>query len=171
MNRESLLHDVANGLTFDYHTFWGGPFSQWEISPFEHQGDTYVTAEHFMMVQKARTFGDKEAERRMFSTDDPRAVKAVGRDVRVYSDPVWAARRYDAVLLGSFLKFTQSKEHYDVLMATGTQILVEASPDDRIWGVGWAPPDPRAKDPKKWDGENLLGFALTQVRDSLRRVQ
>lgn len=170
MNRKSLLSDIERGQKFDYHTFWGGPFSQWDVSRFEHQGDKYVTAEHFMMVQKARMFGDKKAENRMFSTDSPRTVKAIGREVRGYVDAVWTARRYDAVLLGSFFKFTHSRTHYDALMSTGEQILVEASPEDRIWGVGRTPPDPRAKDPRKWDGDNLLGFVLTEVRDSLRRV-
>lgn len=171
MNRSDLIAAIGRGRMYSFHTFWGGPFSQWSVSKFYHQGDEYVTAEHFMMVQKARLFGDKKAEEIILSNDHPRAAKDAGRQVKGYIDEVWAAHRYNAVLLGSFLKFTNNKGHFDSLMDTGKDMLVEASPEDRIWGVGWAPPDPRAKDPRQWNGDNLLGFVLTQVRDCLRGIK
>ena len=53
---------------------------------------------------------------------------------------------------------------------TGDSVLVEASPYDAIWGIRLAASSPEAQDPMKWRGQNLLGFALMEVRDELRRV-
>jgi len=47
------------------------------------------------------------------------------------------------------------------------RVLVEASPLDRVWGIGLAADDPRAADPAGWRGLNLLGFALMEARDLL----
>ena len=46
--------------------------------------------------------------------------------------------------------------------------IVEASPTDRVWGVGIAIDDERIWDMSRWRGLNLLGIALTQVREALR---
>jgi len=53
------------------------------------------------------------------------------------------------------------------LIATGDRVLVEASPRDTIWGIGMGASNPDAKDPTKWRGRNLLGFALMEARASL----
>ncbi|MNI91462.1 hypothetical protein D3C73_1491250 [compost metagenome] len=56
------------------------------------------------------------------------------------------------------------------LLATGDRILVEASPSDKIWGIGLAPDDPNAQIPARWLGQNLLGKALMEVREYLRNL-
>ncbi|KAI0184370.1 hypothetical protein EV127DRAFT_444399 [Xylaria flabelliformis] len=55
----------------------------------------------------------------------------------------------------------------DVLLATGTRELVEASPFDRIWGVGFGAKE-AGKKRGKW-GLNLLGKCLMDVREELRK--
>ena len=55
----------------------------------------------------------------------------------------------------------------EMLLATGKRIIVEAAPTDRIWGIGLAEDDRRALDRSEWRGQNLLGFALTRVRDEI----
>ena len=69
----------------------------------------------------------------------------------------------------NLLKFSQNQNFKDFLLSTGDKILVEASPYDRIWGIGMLETDNRAENPLLWNGENLLGFALMEVRDQLRR--
>ncbi|WP_187645319.1 NADAR family protein [Streptomyces sp. TRM49041] len=142
--------------------------SQWWPSPFTVDGVTYATAEHWMMAAKARLFGDAEAERRAVEAANPALAKKAGRLVRGFDEAVWERERYGIVVEGSRHKFGQDTRLRDYLLGTGNRVLVEASPVDRIWGIGLAADDERAHDPARWRGLNLLGFALMDARKELR---
>ena len=101
------------------------------------------------------------------AADHPRKHKALGRKVRNFDDKTWKANRERIVLEGNRAKFTQNEELLEQLLATKGTTLVEASPYDRIWGIGLAASNPLAQDPKTWRGQNLLGKILTQLRDEL----
>ena len=88
--------------------------------------------------------------------------------MRAFDEATWVAHRYDIVLAGTLAKFGQHDDLRAYLLGTGERVLVEASPVDRVWGVGLAADDPRAEDPTRWRGLNLLGFALMAARDALR---
>ena len=178
MSLETLRRRSAAGERFRYLYFWGhrpradglpsaSCFSQWFASPFVVEGLRYATAEHWMMAEKARLFGDDSALVRVLAKDDPSAAKAAGRTVRDFDDEQWRHRRFEIVVRGNLAKFGQNPSLRDFLLGTGDQVLVEASPADAIWGVGLAAGDPRAQDPASWQGLNLLGFALMTVRDAL----
>lgn len=79
----------------------------------------------------------------------------------------WEDQREDIVFQGNLAKFTQHPDLRDYLLGTGDRVLVEASPTDRVWGVGLRMGDPRLDDPLRWRGENLLGFSLVRVRAAL----
>lgn len=96
----------------------------------------------------------------------PSAAKKLGRRVRGFDDATWNERRYSIVVRGNVAKFAQHPDLRDFLLGTKNRVLVEASPVDRIWGIGLAEDDERAVDPKQWQGLNLLGFALMKVRDA-----
>lgn len=120
-----------------------------------------------MMAGKARLFGDTQTERQVLEAPSPARAKALGRQVRGFDEAVWAERRYALVLAVSLAKFGQDAELGAYLRGTGNRVLVEASPLDRIWGIGLAADDPRSRRPSAWRGLNLLGFALTEARDEL----
>jgi len=124
----------------------------------------YPTAEHFMMAEKARLFGDDEARARILKAGSPAAAKKLGRTVRGFTEAAWARARFDIVVAGSRAKFGQNADLAAFLAATGDRVLVEASPVDRIWGIGLAATSPAATQPEKWRGLNLLGFALMVAR-------
>ena len=88
----------------------------------------------------------------------------------VYKRQVWDKFKYAIVLNGNWCKFSQNRDLREFLLSTGDSVLVEASPYDAIWGIRLAASSPEAQDPVKWRGQNLLGFALMEVRDELRRV-
>jgi ribA/ribD-fused uncharacterized protein len=173
LDLDSLRAAISGGLVFRYHFFYGhrrepdGVFSQWWPCAFEVDGQPYASAEQFMMAGKARLFGDAEALTAILAQADPAACKRLGRRVRGFDDASWARARFDLVVAGNLAKFGQSDQLRAILLATGDAILVEASPTDRIWGIGLAASDPRAADPATWRGKNLLGFALVAARAQL----
>jgi ribA/ribD-fused uncharacterized protein len=148
--------------------FWSGPFSQWHPSPFVIDGVHYNCAEQYMMAEKARLFGDAKRESLIMSNPDPAVQKRLGREVQGFDDAVWKANAFDIVKRGSYAKFTQNEDLKAHLMATGNTTLVEASPEDRIWGIGLKKSDPRAKKRSTWRGTNWLGQVLTEVREQIR---
>lgn len=175
---EALLERASAGERLRYLCFWGhrpradgivsaACFSQWYDAPFHVDGLRYATAEHWMMAEKARLFGDEAAFARVLAKDDPAAAKAAGRGVRGFDEATWRRHRFEIVVRGNRAKFSQHAALRAFLVGTGDQVLVEASPVDAIWGVGLAADDPRAQDPARWLGLNLLGFALMLVRETL----
>jgi ribA/ribD-fused uncharacterized protein len=143
--------------------------SQWWPSPFTVDGVTFATAEHYMMWHKARLFGDTETADRILGVRHPNEAKTLGRLVRNFDEDRWVAARYDIVVAGSVAKFGQNDDLRRFLLGTGDRVLVEASPLDRVWGIGLAADDERAADPARWLGLNLLGKALMDAREILRK--
>ncbi|MCX3058947.1 NADAR family protein [Streptomyces beihaiensis] len=178
-SRESLVAAVSSGARVKYLHFWGhaprrdgtlgaGCLSQWWPSPFTVDGVRYATAEHWMMAAKARLFGDAEAERAALAADHPSQAKKAGRLVRGFDEEIWARDRFDVVVEGSVHKFASDPALRAFLLGTGERVLVEASPVDRVWGIGLAADSEAALDPRRWRGPNLLGFALMAARARLR---
>jgi len=143
------------------------PFSQWYRCAFTASGHTFNCAEQYMMHGKAVLFGDAEIAAEILAADHPRKHKALGRKVRDFDDATWKRVREAIVLAGNRAKFTQDPGLYEQLLATRGTTLVEASPYDRIWGIGLSATDPRSHDPRQWRGQNLLGKILTALRDEL----
>lgn len=176
---DQLLRFIADGGQPKYLMFWGhqplptgqagkGCLSQWWPSAFTVDGETYASAEHFMMAGKALLFGDAETADRIRAAPHPRAAKALGRQVRGFDEQRWAEQRFDLVVTGNLAKFGQHAQLRDFLFATGSRVIVEASPLDQVWGTGLAADHEHATSPELWPGLNLLGFALMEVRHQLR---
>jgi len=181
-DRESLLAAIGRGESPQCLFFWGHQppreggigkhcLSQWWLAPFVVEGVRYVAAEHFMMAEKARLFGDDETLAGILEAAHPGGAKLLGRQVRGFDEEVWEKVRFDVVVRGNEAKFAQNPDLEVYLLGTGDRVLVEASPVDRIWGIGLAATDPAAADPAAWRGLNLLGFALMEVRRRLRGPQ
>jgi ribA/ribD-fused uncharacterized protein len=146
----------------------GTCLSQWWQADFVVDGQTYRTAEHFMMASKATLFGDFETAGKIREEPNPKAAKALGREVAGFDKEKWENHRFDIVIDGNLAKFRQHRDLRNFLLGTGDQVLVEASPVDRIWGIGLPRDGKHATKPDYWRGLNLLGFALMEVREQLR---
>ncbi|WP_039933781.1 NADAR family protein [Streptomyces viridochromogenes] len=176
---DALIAASRAGAKIKYLYFWGhrprpdgriGPscLSQWWPAPFTVDGVAYATAEHWMMAGKARLFGDADAERAVLAAGHPAEAKKAGRLVRGFDEAIWRRERFRIVVEGSVHKFGAHPELRGFLLNTGERVLVEASPVDRVWGIGLAADDEAAADPERWRGLNLLGFALMEARERLR---
>ncbi len=174
-----VLAQIRAKKRLKYLYFWGhrpsasgqlsaSCLSQWWSSPFTVDGVTYATAEHWMMAGKAQLFGDQEAASRIVAASHPDRAKKLGRQVRGFDEQRWREHRSQLVVAGNLAKFSQHPDLKEFLVNTGSRVLVEASPVDRVWGVGLATDDDRIANPHQWRGLNLLGFALMEVRDALK---
>jgi ribA/ribD-fused uncharacterized protein len=184
VNDRKFLEDLQflfnSGEQMKFVYFWGHQaprdgsisqtcFSQWYHSPFDEEGVTYLTAEHYMMAAKARLFNDQDACQRVLASKTPGEAKAEGRKVLNFKEEIWLTHRFEIVCRANEAKFGQHSSMQQYLVQTGDRVLVEASPTDRIWGIGLASSDEDAKDPNKWRGLNLLGFALMHARRQFQR--
>lgn len=173
-----LCEVARRGERLKFLFFWGhrperggragaGCLSQWWPAPFTVDAVTYPSAEHWMMWRKAMLFGDRTTAAQILAAPHPRAAKVLGRQVTGFDEQVWQEHRYSIVVEGNLAKFSQHPELCGYLLGTSGRVLVEASPTDRIWGIGLAASDQHAADPCRWLGLNLLGFALMQAREQL----
>lgn len=147
--------------------FWKSRLSQWQHAPFVHGGLGFTHAEQFMMHAKAVLFGDRSAAERILAAPTPAEHQQIGRTIQGFDESVWVQFREGIVFTGNLARFRQNADQRELLFATRGTTLVEASPFDRIWGIGLAAGDPRALDRSQWLGLNLLGEILTQVREAL----
>ena len=180
--KQWLQQEVTEGRKQEFCLFWGHQpskdgsitkscLSQWWMEDFYTMVDSYLYMEQYMMAGKAQLFGDEERRKEILACSDPKQIKALGRKVRGFDQVVWDKFKYAIVLNGNWCKFSQNRELREFLLSTGDSVLVEASPYDRIWGIQLSADTPEAQNPFRRRGENLLGFALMEVRDELRKVR
>jgi ribA/ribD-fused uncharacterized protein len=122
-----------------------------------------------MMAHKALLFGDRISFEKIISCNKPGEAKELGRQVLNYDEDVWNTKKFDIVRLGNIHKVNQNAAFAGHLINTGDRILVEASPVDAIWGIGLSQDSKDIDNIYAWRGQNLLGFALMEVRDFLKQ--
>lgn len=178
---EDLKYDYESGKKIKFLFFWGHQpskdgsissscLSQWWISNFVIENIQYPSAEHFMMAEKAKLFSDEEVLDKILNSNSPAEAKKYGREVKRFDPKVWDENKMDIIVQANLAKFSQNEALREFLLNTKERILVEASPVDQIWGIGLAKDSKDASNPLKWRGENLLGFALIEVRKQLKSI-
>lgn len=144
--------------------------SQWWPARFEADGQEFASAEHYMMWRKALLFGDQRRADAILQARSPAHAKEIGRAVEGFEESTWVANRWEIVVAASVAKFDSDPGLRSFLLGTSKRVLVEASPKDRIWGIGLTQDSEFAEVPQQWPGLNLLGFALMEARDRLAKA-
>ena len=172
------LYDQPN---LEYLFFWGhhakankitkACLSQWYPSLFTVEGVQYHCAEQFMMAEKARIMNDEETRMKILNSSDPQEIKALGKEVKNFSENKWNRYKAAVVIKGNFHKFMDNGKLRNFLLNTGNKVLVEASPYDTIWGIGLKEDHPDCLNARLWRGSNLLGFCLMEVRKCLQKME
>jgi len=142
--------------------------SQWYNSPFSVNEIVFKTAAHWMMARKAILFGDRDTFKKIVNSDRLEDVKLLSRNIKGFDEAKWSERKFEIVREGNFHKFNQNKKLRTYLLNTKDAVLAEANPVDRIWGIGLSSDSKVIRNPYAWNGMNLLGFALMEVREYLR---
>lgn len=147
-----------------------GFLSNWFCSPFDIGNTHYTSAEQYIMHQKCLLFGDEESAKAVLATDYPYKQQIIGRQTKGYVNSIWAGSRQLIAVRGLLAKFSQNKELQDKLIETKESYLVECAHSDTIWACGKRLNEPDRLDASKWNGQNILGFSLMEVRDKLQRA-
>lgn len=180
--RNLLMQEAAEDRRRDMCLFWRhhpagdgriteSCLSQWWMQEFWYSAEAkYCCMEQFMMAQKAILFEDEEIRQQIMDSHAPHEIQKLGRKVKGFDQALWDEAKYTIVLNGNWRKFSQNRDLRDFLLSTGDSVLVEASPYDAIWGIRLPAESPDSRNPSQWQGSNLLGFALMEVRDDLHRV-
>lgn len=158
-------------ITDTHVFFWDGPFSQWYFSIFYEDTIQFKNAEQYMMYHKAMLFGDHETAKKILLIDSPREIKALGREVKTFDAKTWDTHKLKIVIKGNLLKFSQNLVLLNRIKHYSDKTFVEASPYDKIWGIGLDENDERCLDESKWQGQNLLGKALDIVAQKLKDIK
>lgn len=177
LKQQEIFTNSIN-IDSDFLFFWGHQssnnneitkscFSQWWPCRFLQDGIEYNSTEQWMMAEKARVFADQKILEQVLKSNDPKVIKELGRQIRFFDEHTWDTRKYDVVYQGNLLKFAQDESLKSFLLSTENKILVEASPYDKIWGIGMKQDEEGVRGPSNWKGQNLLGFALMEVRRTL----
>lgn len=173
MNIKELCEKYNNGERFGYIFFWGEKFqngylSNWYPCKFTVDGVDYWCTEQYMMAKKAELFGDSGVQGMIMACNDQKKIKDMGRWVKNFDASIWDENKVRIVFEGNFAKFSQNEDLKKFILDTEDKILVEASPYDKIWGIGRSTNDGTIiHNPNNWLGENLLGFTLMDVRSKL----
>ena len=145
-----------------------GYLSNWYLSVFTLDGITFSSMEQYMMYNKARFFGDERIAARVLATSSVSEIKALGRLVSGYDENLWNGVRQIVVYEGLLAKFSQNPKLKEQLKGTANAFLAECAVKDRIWGIGLSMQDPNRMNRAKWQGQNLLGYALMMVRERFK---
>lgn len=157
--------------TDQFYFFWKHQFGQWSLREIvEPGGQAYICCEQYMMHKKALLFGDQETARAILEEKNPADQQRLGRQVRNYDLHIWNRNKFGIVWYGNFLKFSQHPDLRKRLLETNEKILAEASPEDLVWGVGFAADDDRILNQEHWRGGNLLGQVLMSVRAAVATI-
>ena len=179
MTVKTIIQRYMSGEHIDFLFFYGHTTLSLSVgkqclsqhytkAPFELDSFTFKTAEHYMMYGKAKLFGDIGIAAKIVKAETAREVKALGRKIKNFDQATWDEEKFQIVVDGNIAKFSQNSKLGKFLLSTDDAVIVEAALNDNIWGIKMHMSNPDIYDPRKWEGENLLGFALMKVREILQ---
>ena len=175
---KQIIDRYNSGEKIDYVMFWENLedpgkvtkpcLSNWYECSFYVGGTKFFTTEQYMMAQKALLFGDKTIYDEIMKAHDPKTFKSLGKEVRHFNPTFWDENKCRIVFEGNLAKFSQNPKLKEFILSTKDAVLVEASPLDKIWGIGLNRENKDSQNPNLWKGENNLGFTLMEVRDAIK---
>lgn len=148
--------------------FLRGILSNFEKCYIKYKGHLFATTEQAFMWEKAVFFNDHESASKILKEENPAKAKKLGREVKNFDDSKWSEVCYEIMYKINYEKYFQNTRLKNILLNTGDKILVETNFRDTRWAIGLSAEDDRVLDESQWQGENLLGKVLMEVRKELK---
>ena len=148
--------------------FLRGVLSNFEKCYIKYKGHLFATTEQAFMWEKAVFFNDHESASKILREENPAKAKKLGREVKNFDDSKWSKVCYEIMYLINYEKYFQNTHLKNILLNTGDKMIIEANPKDTRWGIGLSAKDDRVLDESQWQGENLLGKVLMELRKDLK---
>jgi ribA/ribD-fused uncharacterized protein len=170
----SLTYMTTNKPTYQFfynQRGHNGCFSNFYPANFTENNIEFNCSEQYMMYKKACLFKDEFNANRILESKNPKDIKALGRKVKGFDQKIWEVNARKIVTQACLLKFTQNQDLLTLLLDTKEDILVEASPYDKIWGIGLTQKDAIKIESSKWPGKNWLGECLMAVKQLLAKAR
>ncbi len=155
-------------ITNTHVFFWGSEFSNWYNCEFDYKGHKFNNSEQAFMWEKAMFFNDTYHAKLILENSNPASCKKIGRLIKDFNVERWLIASYPIMVTVNLAKYNQNPILKELLLSTSDKIIVEASPYDKIWGIGIHWKDNDCLDKTKWKGMNLLGKVLMEVRKQLQ---
>ena len=164
------MEDLGYVIYNKHVAFWGSPLSNFYPCKFDLDDEIWISSEQYFMASKARCFLDEESYIQIRQTSTPEAAKKLGRKVKGFNDNVWDMVKYHIMKDAVYAKFSQNENLKKFLLSPDFEgkDFVEGSPFDGVWGVKMDYRNPNIDNPENWNGENLLGKVLNEVREKLK---
>ena len=158
-------------IVYDKHVaFWGSQLSNFYPCKFVLDDEIWISSEQYFMASKAQCFFDEESYLQIRKTTTPEEAKKLGRKVKGFNDSVWNMVKYHVMKDAVYAKFSQNEDLKKFLLSPEFEekYFVEGSPFDGVWGVKIDYRNPDIDNPENWNGENLLGKVLNEIREKLK---
>ena len=165
-----MSNPIISELETNTHLFFlRGVFSNFASTlQLEYDGIKFNSTEQAFMYAKAKLFNDTTSMIAIVKEKRPAQAKQLGRGVQGFDPVIWDKHKYQLMLDVNLCKYTQFENYRNYLINTGDKILAETNGKDRIWGIGLYASDSRVRDESKWQGQNLLGKVLMEIRSMLK---
>ena len=136
----------------------GSVFLQWARLGFRVGDNYFSSAEKLFMHEKTLFASDLLKAREIMGEDRPWELRRLGREVRGLNEGDWRRRAPNVVYKGNRAKFLQNEGARRELFESRGKVLVEGIGSGEWVRYG------RNGDPRKWEGQNVLGRVLMQLR-------
>ena len=165
------MTETSRAIYFYGHNGLYGYMSNFYPCKFEKEkGIKFNCSEQYLMYMKAILFepNNNDLHNKIINESNPKVIKSLGRSVKYFNNDIWNENKKQIMINGLRLKFNHNPNIKKKLINTGNKILYEASPYDKIWGIGYSPTDALVVPSNKY-AENLLGKCLMEIRNEFTK--
>jgi ribA/ribD-fused uncharacterized protein len=143
-------------------------YSHWYKCDFFVAGEKYCCVEQYLMYRKAILFGDNDVAKKIMNSSRPSWHRMLGKQITGFDKKKWHDHCRTFSLEGNLAKFSQNPVLKEALMQSAGKFFAEASPYDRVWGIGLSLSNPQNLVRANWRGKNWAGESLDATRKELQ---